>query len=201
LGGSLGGALVGRCGPVLASSRVKRGVEDRQDRIPEAQRGAAVRREHLLWVLVFSLLLTPTTGWSEERADMDSLRACLRNWGNHPFDEGSFGYRTVAPSVRVFGIGPSVRDDRATERPELVLVKPSVSVFSSGTLSLLNPQGWYCLQGKVAVFSAVDIRIDCRTNLASSIDGATVLGSNDRKDGVTVFGTSSVTRTGCDRPN
>ena len=92
-----------------------------------------------------------------------------------------------------------MQDDRETEQPELVLIKPSVSVFSKGTLELLNPQGWYCLESKVAVFSAVDIQIDCRANLASSSDGATVLGSNDRRDGVTVFGKSNVTRIGCDK--
>jgi hypothetical protein len=103
--------------------------------------------------------------------------------------------------VRIFSTGVSVQDDRATEQPDLVLVKPSVSVFSKSTIRLLNPQGWYCLKGKVAVFSGVDIQIDCRANLASSSDGATVLGSNDRRDGVTVFGNSSVNRIGCDKAN
>jgi hypothetical protein len=147
------------------------------------------------------LLLIPTLGWSGEGSDRDALETCLKNWGRHPFVEGNLDYRTIAPSVRVFGVGVSVEDDRATERPELVLIKPSVSVFSKGTLKLLNPQGWYCLEGKVTVFSAVDIQIDCRANLASSSDGATVLGSNDRRDGVTVFGTSNVNRIGCDRFN
>jgi hypothetical protein len=103
--------------------------------------------------------------------------------------------------VRIFSTGVSVQDDRATEQPDLVLVKPSVSVFSKSTIRLLNPQGWYCLKGKVAVFSGVDIQIDCRANLASSSDGATVLGSNDRRDGVTVFGNSSVNGIGCDKAN
>ena len=155
-------------------------------------------RKHL-WVVICFLLLIPTLAWSREGSDEDALKACLRSWGKHPFVEGNLDYRTIAPSVRVFGIGVSVQDDRETEQPELVLIKPSVSVFSKGTLKLLNPQGWYCLEGKVAVFSAVDIQIDCRANLASSSDGATVLGSNDRRDGVTVFGTSNVTRIGCDK--
>jgi hypothetical protein len=159
-----------------------------------------MRRKHL-WVLLCSLLLIPTLGWSGEGSDQDALKACLQHWGMHPFVEGSLNYRTIAPSVRVFGIGVSVQDDRETEQPELVLIKPSVSVFSKGTLKLLNPQGWYCLESKVAVFSAVDIQIDCRAHLASSSDGATVLGSNDRRDGVTVFGTSNVYRIGCDKAN
>jgi hypothetical protein len=159
-----------------------------------------MRRKHL-WVLFCFLLLIPTLGWSGEGSDKDALKACLKHWGKHPFVEGNLDYRTIARSVRVFGIGVSVQDDRETEQPELVLIKPSVSVFSKGTLKLLNPQGWYCLEGKVAVFSTVEIQIDCRANLASSSDGATVLGSNDRRDGVTVFGTSKVNRIGCDKAN
>jgi hypothetical protein len=161
-----------------------------------------MHRKHL-WVLICSLLLIPTLGWSDEGndKDTDALKACLRNWGTHPFGEGNLAYRTIAPSVRVFSTGVSVQDDRATEQPELVLVKPSVSVFAKSTIKLLNPQGWYCLKGKVAVFSAVDIQIDCRANLASSSDGTTVMGSNDRRDGVTVFGNSNVSRIGCDRRN
>jgi hypothetical protein len=159
-----------------------------------------MQRRHL-WALVCCLLLIPTMGWSRARegTDKDALRACLKSWGTHPFTEMNLDYRTIAPSVRVFGSGVSVQDDRETEQPELVLIKPTVSVFSKSTLRLLNPQGWYCLEGKVAVFSAVDIQIDCRANLASSSDGATVLGSNDRRDGVTVFGASNVNRIGCDR--
>ncbi len=169
-----------------------------RDAVAPYERGTVMRRKHL-WVLICFLLLIPTLGWSGDRTDKDALEACLKHWGTHPFGEGNLDYRTIAASVRVFGIGASVQDDRETEQPELVLIKPSVSVFSRGTLNLLNPQGWYCLEGKVAVFSAVDIQIGCRTNLASSSDGATVLGSNDRRDGVTVLGTSNVHRIGCDK--
>ena len=145
------------------------------------------------------MLLIPSAGWPREGIDKDALNGCLKNWGQHPFVEGNLDYRTIAPSVRVFSTGVSVQDNRETKEPELVLIKPSVSVLSVVTVRLLNPQGWYCLYGKVSVFSAVDIHIDCRANLASSRDGATVLGSNDRRDGVTVFGTSNVNRIGCDK--
>jgi hypothetical protein len=151
--------------------------------------------------LIGSLLLIPTLGWSGTGNDKDALNACLTHWGKHPFAEGNLDYRTIAPSVRVFGTGVSVQDDRETAQPELVLIKPSVSVFSEVTLKLLNSQGWYCLEGKVAVFSAVTIQLDCRASLASSRDGATVLGSNDGRDGVTVFGTSQVNRIGCHKAN
>jgi hypothetical protein len=157
-----------------------------------------MRRTHL-WVLLCAVLLFPTLGWSGEGSDQDALKACLHNWGTPPFAAGNLDYRTIAASVRVFDIGVSVQDDRATAQPELVLIKPSVNVFSTSTLRLLNPQGWYCLESKVAVFSAVDIQLACRANLASASDGATVLGSNDSRNGVTVLGTSHVTRIGCDK--
>jgi hypothetical protein len=159
-----------------------------------------MHRKHL-WILICFLLLITTLAWSDEGSDRDALKACLKNWGNHPFAEGELNYRTIAPSVSVYGIGTSVRDDRETQQPELVLIKPSVSVFSKGTLKLLNPQGWYCLESKVAVFSDVDIQIDCRANLASAGDGTTVMGSNERRDGVTVLGTSKVTRICCGKAN
>jgi hypothetical protein len=159
-----------------------------------------MHRKHL-WVLICFLLLIPTPGWSEEGSDQDALKACLTNWGKHPFVEGNLSYRTIAPNVSVFGSGVSVQDDRQTRQPELVLIKPSVSVFSKGTLRLLNPQGWYCLESKVAVFSEVDIQIDCRASLAFSSGGTTVLGSDERSEGVTVSGTIKVTRIGCDRAN
>ena len=66
-----------------------------------------MRKKHL-WVLICSLLLIPTLGWSGERTDKDALEACLKNWGTHPFVEGNLAHRTIAPSVRVFGIGVSV---------------------------------------------------------------------------------------------
>jgi hypothetical protein len=94
-----------------------------------------------------------------------------------------------------------VQADRETQQPELVLIKASVSVFSKGTLKLLNPQGWYFLESKVAVFSEVDIQIDCRASLAFSSGGTTVLGSDEGSDGVTVSGTIKVTRIGCDKAN
>ena len=93
-----------------------------------------MRRKHLC-VLMCSLLLIPTLGWSREGSDKDALKGCLKNWGQHPFVEGNLDHRTIAPSVRVFGIGVSVEDDRETEHSELVLIKPSVSVFSEVTLA------------------------------------------------------------------
>lgn len=146
--------------------------------------------------LVLSLMLA-SIAWGGEDGDRDSIRSCLKSWSRHPFKAEAPEYRTLSTSVKVFGIGGKVEDDRNTEAPELVLIKPSVNVFSKGTFRLLNPNGWYCLKGKVAVFSKVEIQLHCKANLASSSDGATILASNDRSDGVTVFGKSEVKKIGC----
>jgi hypothetical protein len=137
------------------------------------------------------------SSFASEDGDMDSLKSCLRNWGSHPFKTETPEYRSISPSVKVFGIGGKVEDERETKKPELVLIKPSVNVFSKATFRLMNPNGWYCLKGKVAVFSKVEIQLTCKANLAASSDGATVLASNDKSDGVTVFGSSEVKRVGC----
>lgn len=147
-------------------------------------------------ILILFLLLS-TTSFAGEKGDKESLKECLRHWGKHPFKADNLEYRTIAPSVKVFGIGGKVEDEAKSDHAELVLIKPSVSVFSKGTFRLMNPNAWYCLKGKVAVFSKVEIKIHCKANLASSSDGATVIGSNDKNDGVTVFGKSEVIREGC----
>ncbi|HEX4922833.1 MAG TPA: hypothetical protein VFV50_02070 [Bdellovibrionales bacterium] len=148
-------------------------------------------------MIFFALLLSVTSSRASEQGDRDSIRACLKSWGKHPFKAESPEFRTISASVKVFGIGGKVEDDRKTDEPELVLIKPSVNVFSKGTFRLLNPNGWYCLKGKVAVFSKVEIQLHCKASLASSSDGATILASNDRSDGVTVFGKSEVKKIGC----
>ncbi len=64
--------------------------------------------------------------------DRVDLRECLQNWGKHPFRAKDFEYRVVKAGVRVFGIGKNAVDDaKETKHPELVLIKPSVNVFSN----------------------------------------------------------------------
>ena len=145
-------------------------------------------------LLLFTLLFS-SVSFASEDGDLDSLKKCLKSWGTHPFKTDDLKYRTIAPKVKVFGIGGDSNDDRETAGPDLVLIKPSVNVFTKGTMNLMNPNGWYCIKGKVAVFSKVEINLHCKANLAASSEGATVLGSNENNDGVTVFGKSKVKRT------
>ncbi len=133
--------------------------------------------------------------------DAAVVRACLDNWGKHPFNARHPKFRVFGTKVRVFGIGGKVRDTVHTSRPELVLIKPNVSVMSKSTMDLLNPNGWYCLRGKVNVMSSTTINLDCRAHIASSKPGVTVLGGNSesQESEVTVLGGARITRVGCKR--
>ena len=127
-------------------------------------------------------------------AGQAELKACLKNWGQHPFDENNLNYRTLGAKVSVFGIGNAMTDDVTTEKPALIYVKPNVSVMTKSTMNLLNPNGWYCLKGKVSVMSKSVINLHCDAHLASTKEGTTVLGSSEGDKDVTVMGKTVINR-------
>jgi len=146
--------------------------------------------------LIFALvLLFPTLA---SATDADEIKACLEHWQDHPFKGEHPKFRTLISRVKVMGIGDEVGDTAKTDKPELVLVKPNVTVMSKSVLKLLNPNGWYCMKGKVSVLGKSEIQLHCKAKLASSNSGAVILGS-DRADtgGVTVLGETRVKRVDC----
>ena len=132
-------------------------------------------------------------------AQSDPYRAgvqrCLANWKNHPFDVQSPEYRVIEPKVGVFGIGGDIHDDKATDRPELVYIRPAVSVMSKSDIDLMNPNGWYCLEKSVSVMAKIRIRLQCDPHLASTAQAVSVMGGGDR--GVNVMGATRVEKVGC----
>lgn len=132
-------------------------------------------------------------------SDQEEIQQCLRHWGKHPFAKSNPEFRTMATKVKVMGIGDEMTDTKATGKPELVLLKPSVNVMSKSVMSLMNPNGWYCIKGRVDVLGKSEINLHCKAHMASSNDGATVLGSNNSDTGVTVLGKSVVNRLGCEK--
>ncbi len=122
---------------------------------------------------------------------------CLAAWGAHPFGKNP-AYRTMAASVKVFGIGENPADTERTEAPALILVNPGVNVMGGTTVELLNPNGWYCFRSNVNVMGKLSIRAHCRAHLASAVDGVTVLGSNSASKSVTVMGSTRVELVGCE---
>lgn len=125
-----------------------------------------------------------------------SIAACLKAWGTHPFGRNP-QFKTLQTSVKVFGIGKGTSDTEVTDGPSLVLVNPGVNVMGGAVIELLNPKGWYCLRTTVNVMGGVNIRAHCRAHLASSVDGATVLGNSSDNKSVTVMGSTNVERVNC----
>jgi len=148
-------------------------------------------------VKLFALILAAGFSLTAAATDMDDVKACLHYWGKTPFSKESPEFRVVASKVKVMGIGDDFVDQGKTEKPDLVLLKPAVTVMSKSVMSLLNPNGWYCIKGKVDVLGKGEINVACKAHLASSKDGTTVLGSNESETGVTVLGKSTITRVGC----
>ena len=148
----------------------------------------------LLFVLLCTLL-SPT--WAS--ASLESVRACLSSWPDHPFDANNPSYRTVSGQFKIFGIGNDINESTPTDKPELVLILPNVSVMTGTSMTLMNPNGWYCLRSKVNVMASSNINLHCKAHIASTKGGTTVLGSSDGEidQGVTVMGKSTITRQGC----
>ena len=141
------------------------------------------------------VFLLPATALRAD--DLGAVQACLANWGDHPFDTRNPKFRVLGSQVKVFGIGGSINETYKTPEPELVLIKSNVSVMTKSRMNLLNPNGWYCLQGKVNVMAKSIITLDCKSHLASTNPGTTVLGSSESEEGVTVMGKAEIHRVNC----
>jgi hypothetical protein len=148
----------------------------------------------LLLVLSFSSFV------HADDADMTDIKACLKNFGKHPFNAENPQFDVLKAKVKVLGIGGTTVDDNITKEPKLILIKPNVTVLSKTNLNLLNPNGWYCLKGQVSVLGKAIINLHCTAKITSSSDGVTVLGGSDGDNGVTVLGKTKVVRVGCDKP-
>ncbi len=148
-------------------------------------------------VLAFCLALCFPLLASAQDVD-SSIAACLKAWGDHPFGKKP-QFKTLGPSVKVFGIGTNVGDTAPTSTPILVLVNPIFNVMGESTIELLNPNGWYCLRTTVSLVGRVNIRANCKAQLAETSDGNTMLANSSEnramKDlNVTVVGSGSIER-------
>jgi hypothetical protein len=126
----------------------------------------------------------------------DSIASCLKAWGKNPFGNNPH-YKTLATSVKVFGIGENSTDAEVTNSPSLVMVNPGVNVMGGSTIELLNPNGWYCLRTNVNVMGGLTIKVHCKAHLASATEGVTVLGSNSDQKSITVMGSTKIEPVGC----
>lgn len=124
-----------------------------------------------------------------------AIQRCLQNWGEHPFGEGEkYRFKEAQLTVRVLQFGDVQKVDAPTAEPQLVYIEPNVNVLSKVTYSLENPNGWYCFNNNVDVLSKIQFDMHCDAKLASSRDGATVMGADEAGKGVTVLGSVRVER-------
>ena len=144
---------------------------------------------------VLCLLLSAPAAVSAQEVD-SSIAACLKAWGKHPFGKNP-NFKNLTTSVKVFGIGKNTSDTEVTSSPTLILVNPGVNVMGGSVIELLNPNGWYCLRATVNVMGGLNLRAHCKAHLASSRDGATVMGNSAENKGVTVMGSTNAERVDC----
>src|ERR1700690_2130256 len=81
--------------------------------------------------------------------DQDSIDQCITSWGkDSPFKKGTPAATVMGTGVKVFGIGSSgnADNDKPTDKPTLIMVKPAVNVMGKSTSHLANPNGWYCFR-------------------------------------------------------
>lgn len=148
-------------------------------------------------LLVTLLVFTSQITFASKDGNEKAVKACLKSWGKHPFKGANPEFRTLSSKVKVLGIGGDINDNKTTSKPELVLIKTNISVLSSTKMHLMNPNGWYCLKGKVDVLGKTTVELDCKANLASSSGGANVLGAKDTEGGITILGSARIKRIGC----
>jgi hypothetical protein len=151
-------------------------------------------------VLVFSSTASfaaDATDKDDDSSPEDAVNLCLKAWGTHPFGHKP-KYKTMATSVKVFGIGKNPKDAEVTAKPELILVNPAVNVMGGTVFELLNPNGWYCFRANVNVMGGLVVKAHCKAHLASASNGATVMGTTDSANkGVTVMGSTKVELIDC----
>ena len=150
-----------------------------------------VRMAALLGVLVFGLVSSQFA----RATDAEEIKICLDHWGKNPFGDKP-DFRVVGGKVKVMGIGSNIDESKETKKPELVLIRPAVTVMAKTVIDLRNPNGWYCLKGETAVMGKMQINLDCHAHMASSTSGTTVMGEDKSDSGTTVMGSTVVSRVG-----
>ena len=71
-------------------------------------------RQLLTWVALAATALMSAPSLADDGEK--SIAGCLSAWGTHPFGKNP-GYKTLATSVKVFGIGRSPADHERTNGP------------------------------------------------------------------------------------
>ena len=151
-------------------------------------------------LVTFALLFCVGSFASSEISDREAIDSCLAHWKTHPFAKDNPTYTTLATTTKVLGIGSSIQDDKKTDAPALILVKPGTAVLTKNVHRFGNPNGLYCLKAQTTVLGKTELELHCSAHLASGLDDATVLGANEGPGGTTVLGSLRVNRFDCPKP-
>jgi hypothetical protein len=152
-----------------------------------------------LFVILSFVALTLTTApqaHADDSESSDAMTTCLKAWKTHIFGEKP-KYKTMATSVKVFGLGSTPKDSEVTAKPRLVMVNPAVNVMGGTVYELLNPNGWYCFKANVNVMGGLVIKTCPTSHIASATEGTTIMGNSDTQKGVTVMGATKVEFVSC----
>lgn len=149
----------------------------------------------IILVALFIITSSSAHALSSEKV----ISKCLKSFGNHPFDKKNPKFRVIEPTIKVFGFGRNIVDKGRTDNVELVLIKNPISVLSKTTYQLENPNGWYCMHGKVAVLAKTIINLDCAARFATSNGTVRILAKDRTEDrgGVIVLGKTEIKRVNC----
>lgn len=123
----------------------------------------------------------------------ENIQACLKAFGEHPFTANP-PFKTLAVSVKVFGIGKDTIDDEITDKPALVFIKPGVNVMGGNLIDLRNPQGWYCMRTSVNVMGGLNIKLACNARFVVMSEETSVMSNSPDNKGITVMGSTTVER-------
>jgi hypothetical protein len=150
-----------------------------------------------VFVVIISIIISSSS--AQALSSKKVIAKCLNSFGSHPFDKKNPKFRVIEPTVKVFGFGKNIIDRGRTDKVELVLIKNPISVLSKTTYQLENPNGWYCMHGKVAVLAKTIINLDCAAKFTTSNGTVRILAKDRTEDrgGVIVLGKTEIKRVNC----
>jgi len=127
-----------------------------------------------------------------------AAKKCLAAWGTKsPFKNVSATkFRVIESEGSLFGLGSDIKDTSKTSYPQLIVIESGANVMGKSNISLLNPKGWYCLDGNVTVMGKTTITLACKASMANTSDSSTVLGATrgSGASGTTVMGKTVIKR-------
>lgn len=127
-----------------------------------------------------------------------AAKKCISAWGTKsPFKNVSATkFRVIESEGSLFGLGADIKDTAKTNYPQLIVIESGANIMGKSNMNLLNPKGWYCMNGNVTVMGKTTINLACTASMANTTDSNTVLGATrgSGSSGTTVMGKTVINR-------